>query len=86
VANLEPRDRSKSAISDMANPLTALEAELGGSPPASLAQLDDDQLLDLAQAIRDARRRQAVELKAGREQSLAHIPKLLRGPVRRVVG
>jgi hypothetical protein len=70
----------------MANPLKALEAELRGSLPASLARLDDDQLRDLAQAIRDARRRQVVELKAAREQSLAHIPKLLRGPVRRVVG
>jgi aminopeptidase C len=66
--------------------MKALTEQLGARPPRALAQLEGDQLRDLAQAIRDARRHQADELRAAREQSLSHIPKLLRGPVRRVVG
>ena len=66
--------------------LKALEAQLRGPAPQGLRQLSDEQLADLAQAIRDTRRRQAAELRTAREQSLSHIPKLLRGPVRRVVG
>lgn len=70
----------------MSDPMKALTEELGARPPAGMAQLDGDQLRDLARAIHDARRHQAAELRAAREQSLSHIPKLLRGPVRRVVG
>ena len=70
----------------MPDRLKALEAELGVPPPPNLTQLDDDQLRELAAAIHDARRRQAKELAAARAKSLQHIPRLLRGPVRRVVG
>jgi hypothetical protein len=66
--------------------LAALEAQLGGPPPDGLMQLSDDQLRDLAQAIADARRRQAAEIEAAGEQALKHIPRLLRVPIRRVLG
>jgi hypothetical protein len=66
--------------------LEGLEAELGDSLPAGLSALSDEQLGDLAQAVKDARRRQAAALAAAGERALEHIPRLLRGPVRRVVG
>ena len=65
--------------------LKALEAELRGKAPAGLCRLSDEELRDLAEAIRSARRRQAADLAAALEESLSHIPKLLRGPVRKVV-
>jgi len=64
----------------------ALAAELRDTPPPSLAALDDDQLKDLLGAVRDARHRQAAELRAAGEKALSHIPRLLRGPVRKMVG
>jgi hypothetical protein len=66
--------------------LRALQAELRAVPPAGLASLSNEQLNDLAAAVRDARRRQAAELQAAGDQALRHIPKLLRGPIRKVVG
>jgi hypothetical protein len=66
--------------------LAALEAELGSAPPAGLARLDPDELRDLAHAIRDARHRQAAELEAVGDRALNFVPRLLRGPIRRIVG
>lgn len=66
--------------------LQALEAELRASAPESLGRLSDQQLQDLAQAIRDARHRQAAELTAAGDKALGHVPRLLRAPVRRVLG
>lgn len=68
------------------NGLKALEAELGGQPPAGLARLTETQLTELATAVRDARHRQAAQLAAASDQSLQHIPRLLRLPIRKVVG
>ena len=56
------------------------------TPPASLSALSADQLRDLRDAVRDARHRQAAELAAAGEQALSHIPKLLRIPIRKVLG
>jgi hypothetical protein len=64
--------------------LRALETELRAPAPQSLEVLSDAQLHDLAAAVRDARRRQADELTAAGEKALRHIPRLLRGPIRRV--
>lgn len=64
----------------------ALQAQLGGEAPAGLASLDPAQMEDLAGAIRDARRRQAVEIAAAGERALGFIPRLLRGPIKKVVG
>jgi hypothetical protein len=68
------------------NGLKALESELGSPPPARVAALDDERLGELAGAIRAARHRQAAELTKASEQSLQFIPKLLRLPVRKVLG
>jgi hypothetical protein len=65
--------------------LSALEEQLGARPPAGLRKLDDAHLTDLAEAVRDARRRQAAELKAAGDQAFRHIPRLLRGPIRRIL-
>jgi hypothetical protein len=65
--------------------LRALEAELRASAPRAIKQLSDDQLQDLAAAVREARHRQAAELTAAGEKALGHVPRLLRAPVRRVL-
>jgi hypothetical protein len=66
--------------------LQALEAQLGAAAPEGLARLSDAQLRDLAGAVTEARRRQASELAAAGDQALRHIPRLLRVPIRRVMG
>ena len=66
--------------------LKALEQQLGTAPPEGLTALTDEQVSDLALAIRDARHRQAAELAAAGDQAMRHIPKLLRAPVRKVLG
>lgn len=66
--------------------MRALGSELGARPPRGLAGLDPEQLEDLAAAVREAKRRQAAELAAAGEHSLRFIPRLLRGPVRKVFG
>lgn len=63
-----------------------LRAQLGGTVPEGLRQLDGEQLQDLADAVKDARRRQAAALAQAGDRALGHIPRLLRGPIRRVVG
>jgi hypothetical protein len=66
--------------------LAALEAQLGSRAPDGLARLDDAELDDLVHAIRDARHRQAAELEAVGDRALSFVPRLLRGPIRRIVG
>lgn len=66
--------------------LRALEQQLGGKAPAGLSALSGDELDDLADAVRDARHRQAAELQAAGEKAFGHIPRLLRGPIRKVMG
>jgi hypothetical protein len=64
----------------------ALEAQLGARVPKGVGGLADDELEDLAEAVRDARRRQAKALAEAGERALSRIPRLLRGPVRKVAG
>jgi hypothetical protein len=66
--------------------LVALEREFGSKPPPGLTRLDADALNDLVDAVREARRRQAAEVEAAGERALGFIPRLLRGPIRKVVG
>jgi hypothetical protein len=66
--------------------LRALEEELRSAPPPGLARLTDEQLEHLAAAVRDARHRQAAELQTAGDEALRHIPRMLRAPVRRIVG
>jgi hypothetical protein len=67
------------------NGVKALEAELRATVPAGLRVLDDGQLADLADAVRAARRRQAEALKAAGDTALGHVPRLLRGPIRKAL-
>ncbi len=64
----------------------ALRRALGGPAPDGLRSLSDDELAHLAQAVDDARRRQVRALAAGGESALQHVPRLLRGPIRRLTG
>ena len=66
--------------------LKELTAELGRRPPKGVARLPEADLADLADALRNARHRQAEALAASGEASLKHIPALLRRPVRKVMG
>jgi hypothetical protein len=66
--------------------LRILEAELRRPVPAGVAALDAEHLRHLTAAVREARHRQAAELEAAGEQALAHIPRLLRGPLRKALG
>lgn len=66
--------------------LRALEEQLRGGVPAGVKGLPAEQLHDLAEAVAQARRRQAAELNAAGEKALRHIPRLLRGPLRKVLG
>jgi hypothetical protein len=64
----------------------ALEEQLGVSLPHGVGALADEELADLADAIRAARRRQAKALAEAGERALKRIPRLLRGPVRKAAG
>lgn len=66
--------------------IQALRQQLGGSPPAGLSALSEEQLRDLAAAIADARHRQAAALEEAGARALGRIPRLLRGPVRKLAG
>ena len=66
--------------------LQAVRDQLAGPAPAGLERLSEAELHDLADAIRQARRRQAQALAEAGDRALAQIPRLLRGPVRRIVG
>jgi hypothetical protein len=65
---------------------SALRKQLGADLPEGLKRLADEQLLDLAEAVRDARHRQSAALAEAGERALGHIPRLLRAPIRRIVG
>ena len=65
-------------------PLT-LEDLCGGSLPAGLAALSDDERRELLDTIRDARRRQAADLQEAAERGLELVPKLLRAPVKKAI-
>jgi hypothetical protein len=66
--------------------LGELESQVRAEPPRGLSALSKAELEDLTDAIRDARHRQAAELQVAGEKAFAHIPRLLRGPIRKVMG
>jgi sRNA-binding protein len=66
--------------------LDALRAQLNGKVPAGLLELDHEHIEHLADAVHEARRRQAKALAEAGERALSHVPRLLRGPIRRIVG
>ncbi|MQA60138.1 MAG: hypothetical protein GEU86_01305 [Actinophytocola sp.] len=61
-----------------------LKRELGDI--GAIETLTDDQAVALLTAFNGARRRQAAILTAARDEALRHVPRLLRGSVRRVLG
>ena len=65
---------------------TTLSDQLRGPAPDGLRELSDDELADLSAAVADARHRQAAALAEAGDRALSHIPRLLRGPIKRIVG
>ena len=63
----------------------ALEDELGGLMPEGLRTLSDRELRSLATVLHDAKARQAQTLAIGVEDALKVVPRLMRGPVRKVL-
>ena len=64
----------------------ALKEQLGNRLPKGVTALADEELEDLAEAVRAARRRQAKALADAGERALNKIPRVLRGPVRKAAG
>ncbi len=62
-----------------------LETELGDSVPDGLETLTDEQLDEVADRLRDANLRQSQALDAAIEQALEIVPRLLRGPARKIL-
>ena len=64
-----------------------LSTELGAAPPPGIvAALSDAELERLTAVIRGARRDQTEELRQASEKALDHVPRVLRGIVKRIVG
>jgi hypothetical protein len=66
--------------------LGELESQVRAEPPRGLAALSEAELEDLTDAVRDARHRQAAELQLAGDKAFGRIPRLLRGPIRKVMG
>ncbi|MEO6859266.1 MAG: hypothetical protein ABI323_11895 [Solirubrobacteraceae bacterium] len=64
----------------------ALCTRLGGDAPEGLRALSAAQLKDLNKAISEARRRQGHALAAAGDRALSHVPRVLRGPIRKITG
>jgi hypothetical protein len=65
--------------------LEALRKQLNGEVPAALRELEPEHLEHLASAVHEARRRQGQALAQAGERAFSHVPRLLRGPIRRIV-
>ena len=78
---MQGRDRGSRAAA-----VQELEAKLGGNLPTSLGSLSAEELRDLAEAIDSARHRQARSLHEASENAWGYIPRLIRGPIRKIVG
>ncbi|MFC4001867.1 hypothetical protein ACFS2C_14110 [Prauserella oleivorans] len=65
---------------------STLAEQIEGLLPDSIEALDEEHKQVLADALRQARRRQAAALEAAAEDSLSHIPFFLRGAVRKAAG
>jgi hypothetical protein len=66
--------------------LAVLARQLRAEPPAAVSGLAEEHLTHLAGAVQAARRRQAEQLQGASDQALEHIPRLLRGPIKKMVG
>jgi len=68
-----------------ANGVRALESELGGRAPDGLAALADAQLRAFTDLLHDAKRRQSEALESATEEALEIVPRMVRGPVRKIL-
>ncbi len=68
-----------------ADGVTTLEAELGGRAPDGLSALSDADLRSFAEALHGAKTRQSEALEAAIGQSLEIVPRVCRGPVRKIL-
>lgn len=69
----------------MGRAVDSLEDELGAPLPEGLEVLSPNELQILAELLRDAKARQAQELEQGLQESLTIVPRLMRGPVRKIL-
>ncbi|MEA2221015.1 MAG: hypothetical protein QOJ35_3641 [Solirubrobacteraceae bacterium] len=65
--------------------LRALESELGDRAPAGVAALGDPELRAFTGLLRGAKRRQSETLHAAVEDALEIVPRMVRGPVRKIL-
>ncbi|HEY9545810.1 MAG TPA: hypothetical protein VIR56_07375 [Solimonas sp.] len=66
--------------------LQELERVLGEAVPAGLSALDPASIKKLCGALQHARKAQRAQMAAATESSLQHVPFLLRGAVKKVLG
>jgi len=66
--------------------LNGLERELHGPVPPGLLRLHDSELRDLATAIAAERHRQAAALAAAGDQALGQLPRMIRIPLKKLLG
>ncbi len=64
---------------------TRLEQEFGGALPPGLAALSPVDAAHLVDAVEAARARQIAALRSATDSGLDFVPKLLRGPVKKVL-
>ena len=62
-----------------------LEEELDMRLPDGLRSLTDEELTDLADRVLEAKQRQSLALEVGMDDALAIVPRLVRGPVRKIL-
>jgi hypothetical protein len=67
------------------NGVRALESELGGRAPDGLEALGEAQLRAFTDLLREAKRRQSEALQAATEEALEIVPRMARGPVRKIL-
>jgi hypothetical protein len=65
--------------------LRTLETELGGRAPARLEALSAAELRSFTDLLRAAKGRQSDALESAVEQALEIVPRMLRGPVRKIL-
>ncbi|MHA7833989.1 MAG: hypothetical protein ACX94A_05860 [Algiphilus sp.] len=63
----------------------ALRAAINDVPPTSIARLPAKDQQRLATLLADSRRHQQQRLQQALKDALGHLPRLLRGPVRRAL-
>ncbi|MFF5991952.1 hypothetical protein [Prauserella flavalba] len=70
----------------MARSQRTLAEQLGAPLPPGIEALAEEHKEIIGDALRQARRKQATALSAAAEESLSHVPFLLRGAVRKAAG